>query len=76
MVSDTSRKWVAAATTLAEDPTAQVACPKCGWEYLSVSDVRYENDPTMFSRYLRCESCGSVEIIDRLRDGATHRAGG
>lgn len=66
-MDETRRKWVAAAALLAENPMAKVPCPTCGHEFLEVSDVPYEQDPTMFSRYLSCRTCGSVEILDRLR---------
>ena len=59
--------WIVAGSRLAEDPTAQVPCPNCGPEFLSVTDVPYDADPSMVARYLRCETCGSVEIVDRVR---------
>ena len=60
-------KWLEAATTLSQDPTARVPCPNCGEDFLLVRDLPYEAEPTMFARYLRCPRCGSEEIIDRLR---------
>ena len=75
-MDDTRRKWIEAAAILAENPQAQVPCPKCGWEYLEVSDVVYERDPTMFSRYLRCRQCGATEVIDRLRKPAAQSNAG
>jgi C4-type Zn-finger protein len=61
------RKWIEAAGILSVDPNAQVPCPNCEEDVLIVADVPYEKDPTMFSRYLRCQRCGAFEVIDRLR---------
>lgn len=68
-VGSERRRWITAAATLAKDPTARVLCPTRGDDYLSVEDVPYDADPTMFARYLRCPKCGAVEVLDRLRRG-------
>jgi hypothetical protein len=73
-MSSISDRWVAAGAVLAKNPEARVACPNCGWEYLEVSDIAYQRDPSMFARYLRCRRCDSVEILDRLRVGTNTRS--
>ncbi len=76
-MNDTRRKWVAAAATLAADPSARIRCPNCDDDYLSVSDVSYEADPTIFSRYLRCSGAvqpnGRDEQAERGEDAKERR---
>ena len=67
MGAELRRKWIAAASVLALDPTARVKCPNCEEDFLEVRDVPYDNEPGMFSRYLECSKCHTVEILDRLR---------
>ena len=60
------RAWVEAANLLGRNPDAKVRCPVCGNDFITVRDVDVENEP-IFDRYLRCNSCGTISVISRMR---------
>jgi len=66
-IDDVSRRWLAAAKVLGRNPAAAMPCPVCGEGILQGQGIRYEADPSRFSRVLRCPKCGASESIDRLK---------
>lgn len=62
-MSETSRLWIEAASSLAKDPTLKLLCPTCKKEYLAVKDEVYDKDPSRFERHLTCSKCGSTNSI-------------
>jgi uncharacterized C2H2 Zn-finger protein len=61
------QQWVDAAKVLADDPHAQVRCPRNGDAYLEVIDIPLPGDPTQLERHLRCPACGATNIIRNPR---------
>lgn len=67
MISEASRRWIAAGSLLAEKPSEQVACPEQCGGYLLVSDEDVPGDSEHFERYMRCPTCGAYNIIYKRR---------
>jgi hypothetical protein len=64
---NTARRWIQAGIALASDPRALVKCPRCDGAYPTVSDEQYAGDREMFSRIIRCPTCGAEEALERMR---------
>jgi uncharacterized C2H2 Zn-finger protein len=65
-MQDETQRWIQAAKTLADDPSAKVPCPRCSAESLQVEDVPNPADPEVMERILRCPRCGAMNAL-RLR---------
>lgn len=61
-----TERWINAGKFLADDPHAQVLCPKCEDALLEVQDVRNPRNPDELERILKCPRCGTTNIL-RLR---------
>jgi hypothetical protein len=57
------RRWLDAAKVLADNPTAQVLCPKNRDGYLEVTDHVTPGDSTQRERWMRCPVCGATNIL-------------
>ena len=55
--------WSAAGMTLANDPSARVACPECGTEFLQVEDATYPKVSRRADRYITCPSCRALRVL-------------
>lgn len=66
MTTSVTKKWIEAAKTLAQDPTAVVQCPERGDGTLTVRDEVSKDDPALMERYLVCGTCGARNVI-RMR---------
>jgi hypothetical protein len=59
------QRWVEAAKILADDPHAQVRCPRNNDGVLQVTDV--PGPDGQLERHLRCPVCGASNIIRNPR---------
>jgi hypothetical protein len=66
MRTASASNWIAAATALSEDPTAQVVCPQCDHRFLEVRDVPFSTQPARIDRILFCENCGARNVVTML----------
>jgi hypothetical protein len=65
-MSKETQKWIDAGKLLAEDPHAQVLCPRFEDAFLEVQDIRNPRNPNELERILKCSKCGATNIL-RLR---------
>ena len=54
------RKWISAAKTLAEDISANVACPTCADGKLHIRDVTARD---IIERYIECPKCKDHNVM-------------
>jgi hypothetical protein len=67
--SDIARGWINAALTLSDNPAAEVPCPACGAEFLTLVDAPFGPGTPAFERWLVCKSCNATSAIRRGGSG-------
>lgn len=66
MITNESKRWIAAGKLLADNPNAQLRCPRCEFSTLEVENVINPDNPEELERILRCAKCGAKNAL-RLR---------
>lgn len=63
-MSETYKKWIAAAKAFEDDPNAKVKCPECSIGELFIKDeIALEH--RKLDRYLICNYCGKWNVISK-----------
>lgn len=62
-MKNVTSKWIEAGRLLSENPDAKVTCPNCERAILEVHDILFEQDPTVFERYMTCHACGARNVL-------------
>lgn len=60
-MTDESKRWLELAKQLAEDPAAELACPRCGREPLQVIDTPIGE--SQIERHLMCTFCNAYNAV-------------
>jgi transposase-like protein len=61
MISEVSKRWIAAAGVLSQDVSAIVPCPACAADHLRVQEIALSSD--RWELRLHCPACGEQNYV-------------